>query len=155
MRALLVIFASALLAIAAFAQDVSEAELNTRTEAISKTLRCVVCQNQTVNDSPTPLAEDMKKLVRARVIAGDTDAEVREYMRERYGDYVLMTPPFQMNTLFLWLGPFLLIAGLGIWFVIWVRGRDDALAKRDVSADEKARVQAALYGDQPEKDVGV
>jgi cytochrome c-type biogenesis protein CcmH len=147
MRILMALLAAALVAGLAFAQGVSEAEVNTRTEAVAKTLRCVVCQNQTINESPTPLAEDMKKLVRTRIIAGDSDDEVREYMRARYGDYVLMTPPFQMNTWFLWLGPFVLIAGMALWFIWRVRARATAGNKRDVNDDERARIQAALYGD--------
>lgn len=147
MRVLMALLAAVTVAGLAFAQDLSEAEINARTDAVAKTLRCVVCQNQTINESPTPLAEDMKKLVRTRIIAGDSDDEVRAYMRDRYGDYVLMTPPFQLNTWVLWLSPFVLIAGMAIWFILRVRGRATAGDKRDVSDDERARIQAALYGD--------
>lgn len=147
MRVLMALLAAVTVAGLAFAQDLSEAEINARTDAVAKTLRCVVCQNQTINESPTPLAEDMKKLVRMRIIAGDSDDEVRAYMRDRYGDYVLMTPPFQLNTWVLWLSPFVLIAGMAIWFILRVRGRATAGDKRDVSDDERARIQAALYGD--------
>lgn len=147
MRVLMALLAAVMVAGLAWTQDLSEAEVNARTDAVAKTLRCVVCQNQTINESPTPLAEDMKKLVRMRIIAGDSDDEVRAYMRDRYGDYVLMTPPFQLNTWVLWLSPFVLIAGMAIWFILRVRGRATAGDKRDVSDDERARIQAALYGD--------
>ena len=73
-----------------------EAEIDARTEAVSKTLRCVVCQNQSIYDSNAPLAEDMRRMVRKRIEAGDTDDEAREYLRNLYGDYVLMSPPLQI-----------------------------------------------------------
>ncbi|MBO6689186.1 MAG: DsbE family thiol:disulfide interchange protein [Henriciella sp.] len=117
--------------------------IGARTEAVSKTLRCVVCQNQSIYDSNAPLAQDMRRLVRKRVVAGDSDEEVRDYMRYRYGDYVLMSPPLQLNTFLLWLVPLALVLVGGIWFVL--RGRnaaptvDDALTEAD-----RNRVAAAL-----------
>ena len=121
----------------------SEEEIETRTDAISKTLRCVVCQNQSIYDSNAPLAEDMRRLVRKRVEAGDTDDETRAYLRERYGDYVLMTPPLQANTLLLWIGPLILFALGGLWFILRLRrggpGETHALSEAD-----RARAAAAL-----------
>lgn len=119
-------------------EDVEE-----RTEAISKTLRCVVCQNQSIYDSNAPLAEDMRRLVRKRVEAGDTDDEAREYLRNLYGDYVLMSPPLQMNTILLWIGPLLLVLLGGAWFVF--RLCQDAPSEQTPLSDEdRARVAAAL-----------
>ncbi len=130
----------------AFAQDptaLSEAEVEARTESISKTLRCVVCQNQSIYDSNAPLAEDMRRLVTKRVEAGDSDNEVREYLRDRYGDYVLMSPPLQLNTLLLWLGPLFLALLGGLWFALRVHaGR--AVSETPLSDDDRARVAAAL-----------
>lgn len=119
-------------------------EVDARTEAISKTLRCVVCQNQSIYDSNAPLAEDMRSLVRKRVEAGDTNDEAREYLRERYGDYVLMSPPLQMNTILLWTGPiFLVLIGL-IWFLARLRS-GQALPERAALSDaDKARVAEVL-----------
>ncbi len=121
----------------------SEEEIEARTEAISKTLRCVVCQNQSIYDSNAPLAEDMRRLVRKRVEAGDSDDETRAYLRERYGDYVLMTPPLQANTLLLWIGPLILFALGGLWFILRLRrggpGESQALSEAD-----RARAAAAL-----------
>lgn len=117
--------------------------IGARTETVSKTLRCVVCQNQSIYDSNAPLAQDMRRLVRKRVVAGDSDEEVRDYMRYRYGDYVLMSPPLQLNTFLLWLAPLALVLVGGIWFVL--RGRtatppvDDTLTEAD-----RNRVAAAL-----------
>lgn len=153
MRALLVAFvvlvgASGL----AFGQEVSvegPADVDARTEAISKTLRCVVCQNQSIYDSNAPLAEDMRNLVRKRVEAGDTNDEAREYLRERYGDYVLMSPPFQMNTLLLWTGPLLLV-GIGlVWFVTHLRSGRTTEPEAPLSEADKARVAAALDQEPP------
>ena len=121
----------------------SPAEVEARTEAISKTLRCVVCQNQSIYDSNAPLAEDMRRLVTKRVEAGDSDDEVRAYLRDRYGDYVLMRPPFQWNTLLLWVGP-LILTGLGVvWFAQRVRA-GQAAVETPLTEDDRARVAAAL-----------
>ena len=121
----------------------SEEEIETRTDAISKTLRCVVCQNQSIYDSNAPLAEDMRRLVRKRVEAGDTDDETRAYLRERYGDYVLMTPPLQANTLLLWIGPLILFALGGLWFILRLR-RGGPSETQALSEADRARAAAAL-----------
>ena len=124
----------------------SEEEIETRTDAISKTLRCVVCQNQSIYDSNAPLAEDMRRLVRKRVEAGDTDDETRAYLRERYGDYVLMTPPLQANTLLLWIGPLILFVLGGLWFILRLR-RGVPSETQALSEADRARAAAALAGE--------
>jgi len=151
-RALCLLIAMAGLCLAqAQAPDApSEAEIDMRTEAISKTLRCVVCQNQSIYDSNAPLAEDMRRLVHKRVEAGDSDDEVRAYLRDRYGDYVLMSPPFQMNTLLLWLGPFALVLLGGAWFILRLRARSSGPVS-DLTEAERARVAAALSGGEAEQ----
>lgn len=148
MRGLTILLMAVLWAFAAAAaQDAgpeTPEDIDARTEAISKTLRCVVCQNQSIYDSNAPLAEDMRNLVRKRVEAGDTNDEAREYLRERYGDYVLMSPPLQMNTLLLWTGPvFLVLIGL-IWFIARLRAGQGAPERQELSEAEKARVAEAL-----------
>lgn len=148
MRALIVLMMAALWAVAiAVAQDGSAEtaeEIDARTEAISKTLRCVVCQNQSIYDSNAPLAEDMRSLVRKRVEAGDTNDEAREYLRERYGDYVLMSPPLQMNTILLWTGPiFLVLIGL-VWFLARLRSGQTLPDREGLSEADKARIAEAL-----------
>ena len=126
-------------------------EIDARTEAISKTLRCVVCQNQSIYDSNAPLAEDMRNLVRKRVEAGDTNDEAREYLRERYGDYVLMSPPLQMNTILLWTGPlFLVLIGL-VWFLARLRSGHALPDREELSEADKARVAEALSETQSVK----
>ena len=124
-------------------------EVDTRTEAISKTLRCVVCQNQSIYDSNAPLAEDMRRLVRKRVEAGDTDDEAREYLRNLYGDYVLMSPPFQLNTILLWIGPAILVLFGGIWFITRLRTAP-AEAIAELTDEDRARVAAALAKKDPD-----
>lgn len=83
----------------------ADAVLEARARDLSKELRCVVCQNQSIDDSNADIARDMRLLVRERLVAGDTDREVVAHMVARYGDYVLLRPPFQLNTLGLWIGP--------------------------------------------------
>lgn len=89
-----------------------------RAREIGQSLRCVVCQNQSIDESDAPLASDMRKLVRKRLSEGDSNADVINYMRDKYGDYVLLKPPVQSNTYALWAFPFLLlILGL-VWFFL-------------------------------------
>jgi cytochrome c-type biogenesis protein CcmH len=88
--------------------------LEARARAISKELRCLVCQGQDIDDSGAELAADIRKLVRERLEAGDTDAQALAFIQKRYGDYVLMSPPVRETTLLLWLTPALVLcAGLG------------------------------------------
>ncbi len=84
--------------------------LEERARAITLELRCLVCQNQSIDDSNAPLARDLRILVRDRLLAGDSDDEVIDYVVDRYGDYVLLRPPFRTATWLLWLGPFIVLA---------------------------------------------
>jgi cytochrome c-type biogenesis protein CcmH len=84
--------------------------LESRAREISQKLRCVVCQNQSIDDSSAPLAKDLRVLVRERLMAGDSDDQVTNFMVARYGNFVLLKPPMQLNTLLLWFGPALLLA---------------------------------------------
>lgn len=85
--------------------------LEARARALTAELRCVVCQNESVDDSNAPLAKDIRVLVRERIQAGDSDEEVRDYIVARYGEYVLLRPPLSANTILLWFGPVVLLAG--------------------------------------------
>ena len=89
--------------------------LEERAREIGKGLRCLVCQNQSIDDSDADLAKDLRRLVRERLVAGDSDEQVVDYIVARYGDFVLLKPPFKSKTLLLWIGPaaILLIAGIG------------------------------------------
>lgn len=113
-------FASAAFAVLP-GEVLSDTKLENRAREISRELRCVVCQNQSIDDSDAPLAGDMRVLVRQRLVAGDTDQEVKDYLVARYGNFVLLSPPVQKNTLALWFGPFVLLIIGFIGFAIFLR----------------------------------
>lgn len=85
--------------------------LEARARDIGRQLRCVVCQSQSIDDSDAPLAKDMRLLVRERLVAGDSDEEIYAYLVDRYGDYVLLNPPVQGNTILLWAAPVIIFLG--------------------------------------------
>lgn len=91
----------------------SDPRLETRARVISAELRCLVCQNQSIDDSNAPLARDLRLLVRERLNAGDSDKAVLDYIVQRYGDFVLLRPPVNAATLLLWVAPLLLLIGAG------------------------------------------
>ena len=94
-----------------------------RLKSLGEELRCLVCQNQTIADSNAPLALDLRNQIRAQIAEGKSDTEIRDYLVQRYGDFVLYRPPLKAATLLLWLGPFVLVAaGAGV-FVAVVRDR--------------------------------
>ena len=99
--------------------------LEERAREISKGLRCLVCQNQSIDDSDAGLARDLRLLVRERLVAGDSDEEVVNYVVSRYGEFVLLKPPFKLATLVLWLGPVLLVLiGLVSIMIFFRRSRE-------------------------------
>ena len=114
--------------------------LEQRAREISKELRCVVCQNQDIDSSNAGVARDLRILVRERLVAGDSDEEVINYVHARYGDYVLMRPPFNLSTAALWLAPFVLaLSALLIgWSVLSASRRRKTAA--GLSAAEEAEV---------------
>lgn len=115
-----------------------------RARSISAGLRCLVCQNQSIDDSDAPLARDLRLIVRERIKAGDNDAAVVEYVVARYGDYVLLRPPFNTSTLLLWASPILLLLG-GIWLGRKVmRTGGGTEPQTPLSADEKERLAEIL-----------
>ncbi|CAN0374408.1 unnamed protein product, partial [Discosporangium mesarthrocarpum] len=95
--------------------------LEERARAISKDLRCVVCQNQSIDDSNAGIARDLRILVRERLVAGDSDEQVVDYVVARYGDYVLLDPPFKQETWALWIGPPLMAAIVATLAVLYIR----------------------------------
>jgi len=118
--------------------------LEARARMIGRELRCVVCQNQSIDDSAAEVAHDMRVAVRERLTAGDTDRAVMDYMVARYGDYVLLQPPFKARTLMLWLGAplVLLIAGAALFMA--ARRRPTVPAPVPLSDEEKQRLDALL-----------
>jgi cytochrome c-type biogenesis protein CcmH len=119
--------------------------LEARARTISKELRCVVCQNQSIDDSNATLARDLRVLVRERLTAGDSDDQAVAYIVDRYGDFVLLNPPFKASTWLLWLGPLLvLMAGIG-GTALWFRRRQGmANTPRPLDEDEERRLAALL-----------
>jgi cytochrome c-type biogenesis protein CcmH len=108
-----------------------------RLKALSEELRCLVCQNQTLADSNADLAVDLRNQVHEQIAAGRSDAQIRQYMVERYGDFVLYKPPVQGNTALLWGGPFALLAVGGLaWALVQRRSR---LAARPPASVERGR----------------
>lgn len=119
--------------------------LEERARALSRDLRCVVCQNQSIDDSNAPLARDLRLLLRERLTAGDTDNQAVDYIVARYGNFVLLKPPIQTNTLLLWAGPalFLIFAIVGAAHHLRNRGKsppaEEVVA---LSVDEQAQFDA-------------
>jgi cytochrome c-type biogenesis protein CcmH len=118
----------------------SDAALEARARSLSKELRCMVCQNQSIDDSDAPLARDLRVLVRERLQAGDSDRQVIDFLVARYGEFVLLRPRFSAHTALLWLGPaaILLIGAFGL-FLVLRRRRADA----DAAAAEQAKLTEA------------
>ncbi|MDE2061839.1 MAG: cytochrome c-type biogenesis protein CcmH [Bradyrhizobium sp.] len=122
-----------------------------RARNLSRELRCMVCQNQSIDDSEAPLARDLRLLVRERIAAGDSDAQVLDFLVARYGEFVLLKPRLNSHTWLLWfLTPLALSAG-GI--ALWIQGRQRAEGASKLptplSAEEEAKVAALMSGDAP------
>jgi len=97
----------------------SDPALEARAQVLQKQFRCLVCQGESLDESNAPLAADLRRLIREHIARGETDAEITSYLVARYGDFILMKPPFQEGTYILWLAPFaVLLMGGGIAFVI-------------------------------------
>ena len=118
-----------------------------RARDLSRELRCMVCQNQSIDDSEAPLARDLRLLVRERIAAGDSDAQVIDFLVARYGEFVLLKPRLESHTLLLWLLPPSTLAGGGL--ALWLNTRrrtakaqDDPLIK--LTPDEEARLQRLI-----------
>ncbi len=117
-----------------------------RAQRLMEELRCLVCQNQSIRDSAAGLARDLRLVVRERIGAGDSDAEAMDYIVERYGDWVLLNPPFKLSTLGLWAGPFVLLAlaGLGVALLVRRRRRQPTAAPAPLDAGETAELADIL-----------
>ena len=130
-----------------------------RARDLSRELRCMVCQNQSIDDSEAPLARDLRLLVRERIAAGDSNAQVIDFLVARYGEFVLLKPRLERHTLLLWLLPPLALAGGGVALWIHSRRRAKSAAAEDISsskltAEEQARLERLIAGEPtPEKPV--
>ena len=129
----------------------SDPQLEARARALSRELRCMVCQNQSIDDSEAPLARDLRLLVRERIAAGDSDAQVIDFLVARYGEFVLLKPRFEQQTLLLWLLPplVLVVGGLALWLNARRRARTTSEVTVSLTADEEARLAALMSGDAP------
>jgi cytochrome c-type biogenesis protein CcmH len=115
--------------------------LEARARDLSRELRCMVCQNQSIDDSEAPLAKDLRVLVRERLTQGDSDKQVLEFLVARYGEFVLLRPPFEWHTLLLWgMTPAVLIGGMVGLIVIARRRKSVAVAPAELSAAEARRL---------------
>jgi cytochrome c-type biogenesis protein CcmH len=123
-------------------------QLEQRARDVSQNLRCLVCQNQSIDDSDADLAHDLRVLVRQRLQAGDTDAQVKKYVVDRYGDYVLLKPPFKSTTLFLWFGPAAMLLIAALMVVSFYRRRTNNDPSKPLSKDEQQRLRE-LIGEKP------
>ena len=145
MRARLLIILTAVMLMAGAASDPSERLRDPAQEARARALftqiRCMVCQNESIDDSDAELAGDLRKVVREQIVAGRSDDQVMAFLTDRYGDFVRMTPRFDWANAALWLGPFLAaLAGLAL-LLGRLRRREPT---QDLSADEETRLAALL-----------
>jgi cytochrome c-type biogenesis protein CcmH len=139
-RALLIAAAVAALAGAARAVEpdemMADPKLEARAHALSRDLRCVVCQNQSIDDSEAPLAKDLRIILRERIAAGDTDDQAVAFLVARYGSFVQLKPPLRADTFLLWFGPFIVLALGGAGAFVYMRGRAPAKAAPLTAAEE-------------------
>jgi cytochrome c-type biogenesis protein CcmH len=128
-------------------EQLADPKLEARAHELSRQLRCVVCQNQTIDDSDAALAHDLRVILRERIAAGDTDKQAVGYLVARYGSFVELKPPLQADTLILWFGPLalLVLGGAGIALYMRRRARPDAAS---FTADEEAELAQLLKTDE-------
>ncbi|MER8504257.1 cytochrome c-type biogenesis protein CcmH [Mesorhizobium sp. M0904] len=120
--------------------------LEARARALSEGLRCMVCQNQSIDESDADLARDLRILVRQRLVAGDTDQQVMDYVVSRYGEFVLLKPRFNLRNVLLWGTPVLLLLVGGTFILLAARSRRST-ATNALTADEQAALDAMLRRD--------
>jgi cytochrome c-type biogenesis protein CcmH len=122
-----------------------DSALEARARALSRDLRCMVCQNQSIDDSDAPLARDLRLLVRERLTAGDSDQQVTDFLVARYGDFVLLKPPFTSHTMLLWLTPLLvLLAGIAGLIRLRRRRVTSAAPATPLTAAEQRRISELI-----------
>ena len=126
-----------------------DAKLETRARQLSAELRCLVCQNQSIDDSNAPLAKDLRLIVRERLLAGDSNDAVLDFIVERYGKFVLLRPPLELDTILLWTTPLVVLSGIGIVLALHLRRRRVELTSAGqgtgtLSPEEQARLDEIL-----------
>jgi cytochrome c-type biogenesis protein CcmH len=123
--------------------------LEARARALSAELRCMVCQNQSIDDSDAPLAHDLRVLLRERIVAGDTDEQVMDFLVDRYGEFILLKPRFSARTALLWAAPVvLLVIGGAVAFGVMRRRRPTGQLPASLTDREKQELERVLSGPQ-------
>ncbi len=126
-------------------ETLPDSALEARAVAIHKLLRCLVCQNQSIHDSNADLARDLRRIVRERLATGENDEQVIDFVVSRYGDWVLLRPPFKGTTLVLWLGPAVLLAAAASGVISYFRRRQrHGAPDAPLTAEERRRLEALL-----------
>ena len=135
-------------AMAVTPQELSSSANDKRYHALSKELRCLVCQNESLAESPAGLADDLRQELRLQIALGKTDEEIKDYLVQRYGYFVLYKPPFIGRTVLLWIAPLLVLLGLSIWLIWQFRSQrvhpsadDTDLAKETVDEAQLAKIK--------------
>lgn len=153
MRRVLALLALLWLAITpALAQEaqLADPKLEQRARDLSREIRCVVCQSQSIAESDAGIAKELRAMVREQIAAGRSNGEIKDYLVARYGDFVLFDPPFKASTYALWIGPFAVLVFAAIGVAVFFRRRAQEPARvRELSADEHSRVERLLH-DGPE-----
>jgi cytochrome c-type biogenesis protein CcmH len=126
------------------ARPIEDPAIEQRMKHLTKELRCLVCQNETLADSQAPLAEDLRREIREQIKAGKTDKEILAYATQRYGDFVLYNPPVKATTYLLWFGPFVLLIGGTAFLYRYVKRRRDLIDVKPLTADERSRAEKLL-----------
>ena len=127
------------------AERLADPALESRARAISATLRCLVCQNELIDDSGASLAHDIRVLLRERLLAGDTDVQARQAIVDRYGDFVLLDPPVKPATYLLWFGPAGMLLASLVGTVVWLRRRPVATPSvAPLTPQEQVRLEGLL-----------
>ena len=120
-----------------------------RARALSREIRCQVCQNQSIDDSAAPLAADLRRIVRERITAGDSDEAVNDFLVRRFGDNVLMRPPVRPDTWPLWFGPVAILAIGALGLLLFLRRRPTSVGAAPLAADEERRLARLLERKEP------
>jgi len=128
-------------------EQLADPALEARAHKLSKELRCVVCQNQSIDDSDATLARDLRIILRERISAGDTDKQAVDHIVARYGSFVQLNPPLRLDTMALWFGPLAVLLAGGIGAAVYMRGRSPAKAG-ELTSEEEAELAAMLKSEE-------
>ncbi|HWP54318.1 MAG TPA: cytochrome c-type biogenesis protein [Pyrinomonadaceae bacterium] len=126
------------------AQPNEDPQIEQRMKTLTEQLRCMVCQNETLDASRADLAENLRKEIREQIKAGKSDQEIIAFLTQRYGDYVLYNPPVKKTTYLLWFGPFILLIGGTVVLYRYLKNRRELIKESPLSADERKRAEDIL-----------